>query len=335
MLTTDGSTLCATITTGVRLAALTVCGIGAVVCRGCWTVCDSATGLQASARSSAIRKCFMSSRYTWISVRLKVIYNPAAGRGRVTQCIAEVEQHLRSLGAGVEIYASSSPKDLTREAAESSRGGFDRVVICGGDGTLNLAVREFDLERGTLALIPLGSGDDFARVTGIPRHVREACDVVLRGNVREVDVALANDRRYLGVAGLGFDSEVPRFANENAKFLRGSLVYLYAILRVLPRFEPHRVRIDGRDETIMFAAAGNSRQYGGGIRITPDAKIDDDLLDLCIVHETSRFQLLKTLPLAYTGAHVRSPFVEMGRGREFTFESERKLEDFADVEPVT
>src|SRR5205814_8062443 len=146
---------------------------------------------------------------------------------------------------------------------------------------------------------------------------------------------LANDRRYLGVAGLGFDSEVARFANENAKFLRGSLVYLYAILRVLPRFEPHRVRIDGRDETIMFAAAGNSRQYGGGIRITPDAKIDDDLLDLCIVHKTSRFQLLKTLPRAYTGSHVKSPFVEMRTGRDFSFECENELDVYADGERLT
>jgi diacylglycerol kinase (ATP) len=224
---------------------------------------------------------------------------------------------------------------MTRLAAEGSRAGYDRVVICGGDGSLNLAVREFDLERGTLALIPLGSGDDFARVTGIPRHVREACEIALTGQIRDVDVALANNRRYLGVAGLGFDSEVARYANENVKLLRGSLVYLYAILRVLPRFQPHRVRIDGRDEEIMFAVVGNSRQYGGGIRITPDAKIDDELLDLCIVHKTSRFQLLKTLPQAYTGAHVKSPFVEQHRAKEFTFESERAMDVYADGERIT
>jgi diacylglycerol kinase (ATP) len=268
-------------------------------------------------------------------MRMRLLYNPAAGRGRAKAHVREAEEILRAGGAVVECEASTSPEDMTRLAAEGSRGDYDRVVVCGGDGTLNLAVREFDLERGTLALIPLGSGDDFARVTGIPRHVREACDVVLRGNVREVDVALANNRRYLGVAGLGFDSEVARFANENAKFLRGSLVYLYAILRVLPRFEPHPVRIDGRDETIMFAAVGNSRQYGGGIRITPDAKIDDDLLDLCIVHKTSRFQLLKTLPRAYTGSHVKSPFVEMHRAREFRFETTRELDVYADGERIT
>jgi YegS/Rv2252/BmrU family lipid kinase len=211
--------------------------------------------------------------------------------------------------------------------------------VCGGDGTLNLALREFDLAKGTLALIPTGSGNDFARVAGIPRRIREACEVVLTGKVREVDVALANNLRYLGVAGLGFDSEVAEFAKSNAKFLRGSAVYLYSIFRVLPRFTPRPVRIrsenGSRQEQIMFAAIGNTRQYGGGIRITPDAVIDDGLLDLCIVHQTSRAQLLKTLPRAYTGAHVKSPFVEMARGREFHFESEQPMAVYADGEPLT
>lgn len=226
-----------------------------------------------------------------------------------------------------------------RIAAESSRAGYDRVVIVGGDGSLNLALRDFDLERGTLALIPTGSGDDFARVMGIPRNIRQACNTVLDGRVREVDVALANSLRYLGVAGLGFDSEVAEFANRNVKFLRGSAVYLYAIFRVLPRFTPRRVTIrtasGSREEQMMFAAVGNTRQYGGGIRITPDAVVDDGLLDLCIVHETSRTQLLKTLPRAYTGAHVKSPFVEIVRGREFRFESEQSMAVYADGEPLT
>jgi YegS/Rv2252/BmrU family lipid kinase len=226
-----------------------------------------------------------------------------------------------------------------RIAAESSRAGYDRVVVCGGDGTLNLAVRDFDLAKGTLALIPTGSGDDFARVMGIPRNIRRACDVALEGRVHEVDVALANNLRYLGVAGLGFDSEVAEYANRNVKFLRGSAVYLYAIMRVLPKFTPRPVRIrsenGSRDVAIMFAAVGNTRQYGGGIRITPDAIFDDGLLDLCIVHQTTRVQLLKTLPKAYVGAHVKSSFVEMGRGREFHFEAEQPMAVYADGEPLT
>jgi YegS/Rv2252/BmrU family lipid kinase len=272
-------------------------------------------------------------------MKLKMIFNPMAGRGRARKQIGRALAYLRERGADVDCVPSASPADLTRIAAESSHGDWDRVVVCGGDGSLHLAVREFDLQRGTLGLLPLGSGDDFAKVLGIPRTLRTACDAILYGTVKEVDVATANGLRYLGVAGLGFDSEVAAYANENARFLRGSLIYLYAILRVLPRFTPRRVRLvtaEGtRAEEIMFAVVGNSRQYGGGIRITPDAQVDDGLLDLCLVHKTSRAELLKTLPRAYTGSHVKSPFVETARGTRFTFESEHPMEVYADGERLT
>jgi diacylglycerol kinase (ATP) len=268
-------------------------------------------------------------------MRLKLVYNPTAGRGRAMREIRDVEAHLRALGAEVETHASTSPEDLTRAVADGSRGPFDRVVVCGGDGSLNLAVRNFDLERATLALIPAGSGDDFARVTGIPRDVRNACELAVRGTPREVDVATANDLRYLGVAGVGFDSEVANYANNHVKLLRGSAVYFYAILRILPRFRPRAMRINGRDEEVMFAVFANSPQYGGGIRIAPTAIIDDRQLDVCIVHRTSRLQLLLTLPLAYSGAHVRKSFVEMRRGAEFRVESMAPMDVFADGEPLT
>jgi diacylglycerol kinase (ATP) len=267
-------------------------------------------------------------------VRLKIVFNPAAGRGRAERHVRQAEEYLGSRGATVELTASSSPDDLTRIAARSSRDGFDAVVVCGGDGSVNLAVRDFDCERSSLAILPFGSGNDLARVCGIPRDVRGACDALLSGHTRPIDVALANDRRYLGVAGLGFDSEVARYANENVRFLRGSAVYLWAIMRVLPQFTPHRVRINGDETEVMFCAIGNSPQYGGGIRIIPSAILDDALLDLCVVHRTSRFELLKTLPKAYTGAHVKSEFVETRRGVSFAFESERPLDVFADGEPV-
>ena len=272
-------------------------------------------------------------------MHLKIIYNPTAGRGRTRRRVSRIEELLRARGARVDAEPSTGPDDLVRIAAESSRAGFDRVVVVGGDGTLNLAIREFDLAKGTLALIPAGSGNDFAKVTGIERDIGRACDRVLDGTITEVDVATANGLRFLGVAGLGFDSEVAEFANRHAGFLRGSAVYLYAILRVLPKFTPRPVRLRTesatRHEEIMFAAIGNTRQYGGGIKITPDAVFDDGLLDLCIVHKTTRVELLKTLPKAYTGAHVKSPFVEMGRGREFHFESEIPMAVYADGEPLT
>ena len=269
-----------------------------------------------------------------------MIYNPAAGRGRARRYIERAIGHLERRGARVALLASTSPAHLTDLAAAASRDdSVDRVVVCGGDGTLNLAVRDFALAHGTLGLLPLGSGNDFASVLGIPHDPIAACDTLLDGIPRKVDVALANGIRYLGVAGLGFDSEVAAFANQRMTILRGSLVYLYAILRVLPRFTPHAVRlcVDGewRDEEIMFAVVGNSSRYGGGIRITPAAAVDDQKLDLCVVGRTSRFQLLKTLPAAYRGKHLSSPFVTTGLGREFSFHSHDPLEVYADGERLT
>jgi YegS/Rv2252/BmrU family lipid kinase len=269
-------------------------------------------------------------------LRLLVLYNPTAGRGRVRKRMPAVGAELRSLGAEVELYATSSAADLSRAAGEASRdSSVDRVVVCGGDGSVHHALREFDLERGTMAILPLGSGDDFATVNEIPKDVHAACALAVRGAVREVDVATANGIRYAGVAGLGFDSEVNEYAN-SIHYLGGSLVYVYATLRLLPRFQPHRVSIDGAAMTpIMFAAIGNSRQYGGGIRIVPDAKMDDGLLDACIVHETSRMQLLMTMPRAYSGAHVRKEYVEVRREASFAFAAEETLHVYGDGEYIT
>ncbi len=252
----------------------------------------------------------------------------------------EAEQYLRSRGADVDTEESTSPDDLTRRAAESSRAGYDRIIVCGGDGSLNLAVREYELGRTPMALLPLGSGDDFANVCGIPRSMKKACDVALDGRVREVDVATANGHRYMGVAGLGFDSEVNEYANQNGRFLSGSLVYLYAIFRVLAeiqaasRTHQHGKRhARGRDHVRRRGKFDGSTAAASAS--SPAAKIDDHLLDVCIVHRTSVGQLLTTLPRAYNGSHVKKPFVETGRGLEFRFESEEPLKVFGDGEHLT
>jgi lipid kinase, YegS/Rv2252/BmrU family len=269
-------------------------------------------------------------------MRLKILFNPLAGRGKTRAHIDEVIEYLTDCGSEVDTSSSRDPEHMTHLAEAASRNPeYDRVVICGGDGTLNLAVRRFDLEHGTLGLVPLGSGDDFAKTVGLPLNAKAACDVILQGVVKEFDVATANGVRYLGVAGLGFDSEVAVHAN-SVKYLRGSLVYLYSILRVLPRFKPRRVtmKIDGveRVEDIMFAAVGNTHRYGAGILIVPPARPDDGLLDLCLVGRCTKGELLKTLPKAYTGKHGDCRFVTFERGTSFEFSSEILLPVCADGE---
>jgi diacylglycerol kinase (ATP) len=272
-------------------------------------------------------------------MRLKLVINPAAGRGRAGREVERAVKILLDRGAEVECIESRSRDDLVEIGASVADSNGRRVVICGGDGSLNLFIRKLDLGRAVVGIIPLGSGDDFAHVAGIPMALERACEVVLDGEVREVDVALANDVRYVGVAGFGFDAEVTRYANERVRHLRGSLIYVWAALRLLPSFQPMRVlaSIDGvaREEELMFAVVSNSGRYGGGIRIVPGSEIDDRLLDSCLVRRCTKLDLIRTLPLAYSGAHVKRPYVALERGSEFAFDTEEVRSVFGDGEPLT
>lgn len=270
-------------------------------------------------------------------MRLAVLYNPVAGRGRAANHILRAMGVFQNLGASADLIESRSGEHLTELAAKLSSDGYDRIVIAGGDGTLNRVVRGLHLERTVVGLLPLGSGDDFAQAAGIPRSISEACTVVVNGRQRLVDVPTVNGVRYLGVAGLGFDSEVSRYANE-MRWLRGPLLYLYATLAVIPRFKPRQIRysVDGvvRDEEVMFVVVGNSPRYGAGVHIAPTARIDDGILDLYVIGKATKWQLLTTMPLAYKGRHVSKPFVSWQRGKDFRFQSPEPMEIYADGELV-
>lgn len=271
-------------------------------------------------------------------MRLAVLYNPVAGRGRAANDILRAMGVFQNLGASADLIESRSGEHLTELASKLSSEGFDRIVVAGGDGTLNRVVRGLHLERTVVGLLPLGSGDDFAQAAGIPRSISEACTVVVNGRQRLVDVPTVNGVRYLGVAGLGFDSEVARYANEKMRWLRGPLLYLYATLAVIQRFKPRQIRysVDGvvRDDEVMFVVVGNSPRYGAGVHIAPTARIDDGILDLYVIGKATKWQLLTTMPLAYKGQHVIKPFVSAHRGKDFRFESPEPMEIYADGELV-
>lgn len=272
-------------------------------------------------------------------MHVTLLYNPGAGKGRAARHIAEAVAWMRGHGVDVDFFPSRNREHLIELGRKASSTPTDRIVACGGDGTVHLVLRELDLARTTFGILPLGSGDDFAKTLGIPTRLDDACRNVLEGVVTEVDVALANGIRYVCVGGLGFDAEVNRFANESVSRLRGSALYLYSTLRVLSKFEPKRITltIDGesRPEEIMFAVVANAPRYGAGIHIAPAAKTDDGKLDLCLVRKCSKFELIRTLPLAYSGGHIRRPFVICSRGKDFRIESETPMVFYADGELVT
>jgi diacylglycerol kinase (ATP) len=260
--------------------------------------------------------------------RWTAIVNPAAGRGRARARLPHVLETLASSDLDVEIVLSADAADLlalARDAFARDRG----VVACGGDGTVNALAGVAADEGGVLGVVPLGSGNDFARQLDIPRGDLDAAIAVLRtGQVVHADLGRARtaDGRttwFTTVANTGFDAVANAWAND-VTWTSGTPLYVLATLRTLRAYSPTRVRVTVDDTVIDTAAwlvaVGNTRTYASGMMITPAASVHDGLLDVCVVGPVSRIDFLRTFPSVFQGTHVEHPQVQTARGTNVTVE---------------
>lgn len=272
------------------------------------------------------------------------IANPAAGRGRCGRLIPQIRRSLAATGHTIEFVVSRSQQHLRQLARTAVQQRYDGVISCGGDGTAHHILQELFGSNLTLGLVSVGTGNDWASSLGLPTDYRKACALIKQGKTRCIDVARAGPHLYVSVAGTGFDAEVNRLANQNSVWLRGKAVYLNALFRALSQFVPKPVELvyDGRHFVglVMLVAVGNGASYGGGLRVVPHAVMDDGWLDICIVKQTTRLELLKNLPRIYQGRHIDHPAVEIHRARHITICSAQAMALFGDGEylqdiPVT
>jgi diacylglycerol kinase (ATP) len=273
-------------------------------------------------------------------MRVLALENPRSGASsRGGKALAFVER-LRAEGDSVTLESPESEETMRARAASASRSQYDVLLVAGGDGTLhavvNGLVRVPREDRPSLAILPIGRGNDFAAEIGIA-SADDALRAVLSRRSRTVDLGRAEAGVFLGIAGTGFDARAARRARETP-ILSGRLLYTYAVLRTLADFRPlnARVRYEGGsfEGAITFAAIGNTRCYGGGMRITPAADLEDGLLDLCIVRPISRGTLLRLFPSVFSGAHLSHPSVLYVKTRFVEIETEEAAEVFADGEPL-
>ena len=268
--------------------------------------------------------------------RLRLIVNPSAGRGRAAKRLPAVESALHDLGLEFTV-ATTRSIEHARELARSACQAGEVAVAMGGDGLAGAVAGELCGGKGVLAVIPGGRGNDFCRKLGIPQDAAAACRVIAEGDVRHVDVAAIGDRFYLGIASAGFDSDVQDLTNATRVPL-GNLVYVYGTLRALRAWRPADwlVVVDGREHRFRgySVAVGNSGLFGGGMRLMPDARLDDGLLDVVLSAETSKLHFLKCLPRVFKGTHTDDPALTFLQGREITFSADRPFTAYADGDPI-
>jgi len=250
------------------------------------------------------------------------------------------QDRLERAGFEVATHLTTSLHDARTAAGQAA--GHDVVIAVGGDGTVGacaagIAAAEPPV-RAALGIIPSGGGNDTAGALGLPvRDPLAAADLLPELPRRRIDLARAGEFVYVDIAGVGFDSEVNRLANRTT-WLPGKARYAWAVVAQLALCRPAHfmVELDGlrHEADAWFVAVANGRSYGAGIRIAPSACMDDGLLDVVVVADMPRLELLRTFPKTFSGRHVDHPGVTIYRAAKVRIEADPTQWVFADGEEV-
>jgi len=260
-------------------------------------------------------------------MRMAIIANPVSGR-RLGRGAAETAARVfADAGWEADVRFTGGPGDAVRLAREAAGEGMDAVFAAGGDGTLSQVLAGL-LDTGIPAgLIPAGTGNDLARTLGLSLDPATAARQALSGRPAPVDLMALNDGAQwaANVLGVGFDARVAVRCNRRSRLLGGLTAYLLSVAGELVRFRTTQLRleVDGKtwEGPMLLCAIANATSYGAGMRIAPQARLNDGLLDVVLVRPLSRLGFLRAFPLVFRGAHLDHPAVEVFRGREVRVET--------------
>lgn len=267
-----------------------------------------------------------------------LLVNPASGGGRSRAWAHAAAAQLQRRGLQPEIRWAAAPGEIELMARALADGGSERLLVCGGDGTMHEAVNALAGTGTTLGILPCGRGNDLAAAVGIPVDPGRAADLILDGGVRSIDVGRVGERWFATVLAIGLDADVAIRTRRGLWSRAGRLGYVACAITRLVSYAAPRLTISGdfgrRDGSYILAAAGNTVTYGGGVPIAPGASVDDGLLDLCLVRDLPRWQALALVRRILQGRHGGAAEVEMLRSSWLELKSEPPIPLVADGEPV-
>ena len=242
---------------------------------------------------------------------IALLTNPTSGKGKGAQIQAQVLPRLREAGYEVRNLTGRDAAEALDLAHQCVSDGVETLVVVGGDGMVHLAVQALACSESRLGIVPAGTGNDVARYFDLPRKDTDAAtDVVIGGRERTVDLARIGSGYYVTVLAAGFDAIVNERANQMT-WPKGQMRYNLATVAELRTLKPipYVLEIDGEEQRFdaTLVAVGNGPSFGGGLRITEGAVLDDGLLDVVWFRPLSRRELLKSYPKLFKGTHVSHP----------------------------
>ncbi|MDI6779669.1 MAG: diacylglycerol kinase family lipid kinase [Bacteroidota bacterium] len=277
------------------------------------------------------------------------ILNPVAGRGRAYLAIKKIRNILRDLRVNHYISITNAPKHAT-ELARATCNEHDVVVAVGGDGTINEVMNGLVDGKAIMGILPLGSGNDFAKAIRMPKRIHEAIDIILRHEKKTIDIGkvktnkylnnqlnLSEERYFVNGIGIGFDASVA-FESSKIRFLRGLPLYITALIKALLKYRTpdFKIKIDELKSKSRYflIAIGNGISAGGGFYLTPNARLDDNKFDVCYVDHVNLLEIIKIFPSVLKGLHGKYKKVHFTQANDIVVDSNDKFYVHADGEIV-
>jgi YegS/Rv2252/BmrU family lipid kinase len=268
---------------------------------------------------------------------LTLLVNPHSAGGKTLKLLPRVEAALDARRIEFRVQRTKGLEHGAEQALRAIEADEVPVVIS-GDGLLGAVGGAMAGSETPLGIIPGGRGNDLARVLEIPDDPEAAVEVLLAGQSRRIDVGEANGKRFLGIVSVGFDSECNRLANE-VKFLRSNLVYAYSALRTLIGWKPARFTIRVGEERTRISgysiSVANNSTFGGGMRIAPNAVLDDGQFDIVTIGEVGKLRYVANLPKVFKGTHIEEEQVQVFRAQHLELTASRPFPVYADGEHLT
>jgi diacylglycerol kinase (ATP) len=262
-----------------------------------------------------------------VAMSTLLIINPAAGHGRGARLAPRAITHVRRLWPQTEVARTTEPGSATTIARQGAEAGLETILVLGGDGTVhevaNGILQAEVPSPPAIAALPVGTGNDFARLTGTQGlSVAPALAALEPRRKRHIDVGRAWDEYFVNSLGVALAGEVAYRVNRMER-LGGLSAYLLGVLQTMWSYTPMHLTVisDDREvlsEECLALEVGNGSTSGGGFRLTPDARPDDGMLDFCFIRPLGKLALLTKLPRAIRGRHVGLPQVAMGRSSRLT-----------------
>ena len=263
-----------------------------------------------------------------------LIINPAAGAGKTKKQWPIIHEYLKKTGLNFDGKETEAPGHAIELADTAIRQGYTYIIAVGGDGTISEIVNGIynanGLNDATLGIISTGTGADYIRTIGIPGDYEEACKKLISPITKDVDVGMVEcqkdgnsvSRLFVNFAGIGFDAEIVKATTQKYKAMGRVSAYLLGLLSTLVSYKNKEVDIvignDRRHRRICTVIMGNGKYGGGGMYTTPKAEIDDGLLDILIIGDLSKPDLIQSLPTIYEGTHLNHPKVSLKKAAEVT-----------------